>query len=51
MPNPTSRGLRWLSAMVLVDVPFAGRIWALPVLTALTPARLGRSGTAAATAP
>lgn len=37
MPNPTSRGLRWLSAMVLVDVPFAGRVWALPVLTALTP--------------
>ena len=25
--------------MVLVDVPFAGRIWALPVLTALTPSR------------
>jgi len=39
MPNPTSRGLRWLSAMVLVPVPFAGRIWALPVLTALTPSR------------
>jgi hypothetical protein len=38
-PNPTSRGLRWLSAMVLVDVPFAGRIWALPVLTALTPSK------------
>ena len=35
--DATSRGLRWLSAMVLVDVPFAGRIWALPVLTALTP--------------
>lgn len=39
MPKPTSRGLRWLSAMVLVDVPFAGRIWALPVLTALTPSK------------
>ena len=39
MPNPTSRGLRWLSAMVLVNVPFAGRIWALPVLTALTPSK------------
>ena len=35
----TSRGLRWLSAMVLVEVPFAGRIWALPVLTALTPSK------------
>lgn len=39
MPKPTSRGLRWLSAMVLVDVPFAGRIWALPALTALTPSK------------
>ncbi len=38
-PKPTSRGLRWLSAMVLVDVPFAGRIWGLPVLTALTPSK------------
>ena len=37
MPKPTSRGLRWLSAMVLVEVPFAGAIWALPVLSALTP--------------
>jgi len=35
----TGRGLRWLSAMVLVEVPFAGRIWALPVLTALTPSK------------
>lgn len=32
-------GLRWLSAMVLVDMPFAARIWALPVLTALTPSK------------
>jgi len=39
MPKPTSRGLRWLSAMVLVDVPFAGRVWGLPVLTALTPSK------------
>jgi hypothetical protein len=30
-----SRGLRWISAMLLVEVPFARRIWALPVLTAL----------------
>ena len=35
----TNRGLRWLSAMVLVEVPFAGRIWALPMLTALTPSK------------
>jgi len=39
MPKPTSRGLRWLSAMVLVEVPFAGRIWGLPVLTTLTPSQ------------
>jgi hypothetical protein len=35
----TSRGLRWISAMLLVQVPFAGRIWGLPVLTALTPSK------------
>ena len=35
----TSRGLRWPTAAVLVEVPFAGQIWALPVLTALTPGR------------
>ncbi len=35
----TSLGLRWISAMRLVDVPFAGRIWGLPVLTALTPSK------------
>jgi DDE superfamily endonuclease len=35
----TTRGLRWLSAMLLVEVPFAGRIWGLPMLTALVPSR------------
>jgi hypothetical protein len=35
----TNRGLRWLNAMVLVDVPFAGRVWGLPVLTTLAPAK------------
>src|SRR5215813_5459444 len=30
-------GLRWLCAMVLADMPWAGRIWALPFLTALCP--------------
>ena len=30
-------GLRWLSAMLLVPVPWAGRVWALPFLTALAP--------------
>jgi hypothetical protein len=35
----TTRGLRWLSAMLLVEVPFAGRVWGLPMLTALVPSR------------
>jgi len=39
LSKPTARGLRWLSAMVLVEVPFAHRVWALPVLTALTPSK------------
>lgn len=30
-------GLRWLCAMVLAEVPWAGRVWALPFLTALCP--------------
>jgi len=30
-------GLRWLSLMLLVPIPWAGRIWALPFLTALCP--------------
>jgi hypothetical protein len=30
-------GLRWLCAMVLAEIPWAGRVWALPVLTALCP--------------
>ncbi|HYO26172.1 MAG TPA: transposase [Lacipirellulaceae bacterium] len=30
-------GLRWMSLMLLAPVPWAGRIWALPVLTALAP--------------
>ncbi len=30
-------GLRWLSFMVLSEVPFAGRVWALPFLTVLCP--------------
>ena len=30
-------GLRWLSVMVLAEVPFARRIWALPFLTRLCP--------------
>src|SRR3712207_4567901 len=30
-------GLRWMSLMLLAPVPWAGRVWALPVLTALVP--------------
>lgn len=30
-------GLRWLSLMLLAPVPWAGRVWALPVLTVLAP--------------
>jgi hypothetical protein len=30
-------GLRWISLMLLAPVPRAGRIWALPFLTALAP--------------
>lgn len=30
-------GLRWLCAMVLTEIKWAGRIWALPFLTALCP--------------
>jgi hypothetical protein len=30
-------GLRWLSLMLLVPIPWAKRIWALPFLTALAP--------------
>ncbi|MEW6297661.1 MAG: transposase [Thermodesulfobacteriota bacterium] len=30
-------GLRWLCAMLLPEIPWAGRVWALPFLTALCP--------------
>lgn len=30
-------GLRWLGLMVLVPIPWAARVWALPFLTALAP--------------
>src|SRR4051812_32268448 len=30
-------GLRWLSLMLLAPLPWAGRLWALPFLTALAP--------------
>jgi DDE superfamily endonuclease len=30
-------GLRWLSLMLLVDISWAGRVWALPFFTVLAP--------------
>src|SRR5262249_15097173 len=30
-------GLRWLCAMLLTEVPWAGRVWALPFVTAMCP--------------
>jgi hypothetical protein len=30
-------GLRWICVMLLVPLPWAGRVWALPFLTALAP--------------
>ncbi len=30
-------GLRWISLLLLVPIPWAGRLWALPFLTALAP--------------
>jgi hypothetical protein len=30
-------GVRWLSLMLLVDIPWAKRVWALPFFTALAP--------------
>lgn len=32
-------GLRWLSLMLLVEIPWAGRRWALPFLTCLCPSQ------------
>ena len=32
-------GLRWLCAMVLAEIPWARRVWALPFLTALCPSQ------------
>jgi hypothetical protein len=32
-------GLRWLCMMLLVPVPWAGKVWALPFLTALCPSQ------------
>lgn len=35
--NVKASGLRWLSLMLLVPIPWAQRVWALPFLTVLAP--------------
>ena len=42
-------GLRWLSVMLLVPIPWAERIWALPFLTALAPSERHNRSTAGGT--
>ena len=42
-------GLRWLSLMLTAGVPWAGRIWALPVLTCLCPSERYYAGRPAPT--
>lgn len=37
-------GLRWLSLMLLVPIPWAKRVWALPFLTALCPSERYHQG-------
>ena len=34
-----AKGLRWVSLMLLAEVPWARRVWALPFLTVLAPSR------------
>jgi MFS family permease len=36
-PSYKSSGLRWVCVMLLVEVPWASRVWALPFLSALAP--------------
>jgi hypothetical protein len=42
-------GLRWLSVMLRVPIPWAERIWALPFLTALAPSERHNRSTAGGT--
>src|SRR3990170_7228863 len=32
-----SSGLRWITMMLLVPIPWTGRVWALPFMTVLAP--------------
>jgi hypothetical protein len=36
-PRVKASGLRWLCAMVLGEIPWVGRVWALPFLAAVCP--------------
>lgn len=38
------RGLRWISMMLLVPIPWAGRVWALPFLSVLAPSERSAKG-------
>lgn len=38
------RGLRWMCAMLLVPIPWAGRVWALPFLSVLAPSERSARG-------
>lgn len=39
----SSEGLRWMSMMLLVPVPWSKRVWALPFLSVLTPTKAGNA--------
>jgi hypothetical protein len=39
-------GLRWIVLMLLVPIPWAGRVWALPFLTVLAPSERSPAGRA-----
>ncbi len=41
-------GLRWVTLMLLVPIPFAGRVWALPFRTLLAPSERYYQGKARA---
>ena len=44
-------GMRWLSLMVMVPIPWANRRWALPFLTVLAPSQRWSDSTTAGTRP
>ena len=46
-----SFGLRWISMMLLVPVPWSTRVWALPFLTVLAPGKQPNRAARGATKP